>query len=126
MRALLAVAVLSGVAVASPPAVAEMDIVEMPRRPPKPPAAPQPPAEVAALAKSRTGTWQCKGNLANGDGSSKPLEGKLVAKLDMDDAWLQLAFTSPALKVTIYRGYDAVAKQWNQIEVQSGSTYVVS
>jgi hypothetical protein len=127
MRACLVLVALTGAALADrAPAEA---ILPKHRAPPPQQQQPAPvptPVEVAALAKTRAGTWTCKGNTQNGDGSSTPLQGTLIGKLDLDNAWLQLSFTSDKLKVTIYRGYDSVAKQWTQVELQSTSAHVMS
>ena len=79
---------------------------------------------LADHAKSRTGTWTCKGNTQNGDGSSQPWQAKLVVKLDVDNAWLQLTFTSDKSQTMRYRSYDAAAGRWTQVEMQSTSAYV--
>jgi hypothetical protein len=102
-----------------------------PRRPvakPLPPRPPVPPPEVAKLGHAMAGTYKCKGVQLRGDGSSQPLQATLTIKLDLGDAWIQsaLAEDQGGTKLTEFRTYDAVAKQWTRIQVTSTTMHVIS
>src|SRR5439155_15540716 len=90
----------TGMAVRTPPRPVQPNIVV--------------PPEIAQLAKQLAGTYKCKGVTLNLDGSSTPNEAKITIKLDLGIAWIQTSFlqTTPAIRWTDYRTYDAVAKQW--------------
>lgn len=98
-----------------------------PRRfmPPPPPNT----AEVAAHAQDLVGTWQCKGTFANGDGSSQPRHATITAKLDLAGSWLAISVVETGEttgKRAVYRTFDPVAKQWTQVEMESGGGRVVT
>jgi hypothetical protein len=103
-----------------------------PRPPPppqQPPRVPHPPAEVARLAKDLVGTATCKGVVMNGDGSSTPIVGTLESKLDLDGTWLATSFVEqraqqPGLKLSDFRTYDPIAKQWTRLRLDNAMSYV--
>lgn len=101
-----------------------------PRRPmPMPKPIPfKPPAEIAALAKTLTGTWSCKGNTSRGDGSSTPLSATVVSRLDLDNAWISTTLVEKGgtLKWTEYRTYDPRASQWTRIQIANTTGHVIS
>jgi hypothetical protein len=92
-------------------------------RPPPPPRLAQPrtpPAELVALAKDRAGMWSCSGGYV----------GKLEVKVSLDGAWLQtsgvLDIDGVKVKVTEFRTFDAVAKQWTRIAMMGTTNHEIS
>jgi hypothetical protein len=100
--------------------------------PPKP--VPPPPRivvapDIAKLGKTLAGSYSSKGVSLRGDGSSTPLEAKLVIKLDLDGAWIveSLGETKVGgIKFEDYRTFDMTAKQWTKIQLASTSGHVIS
>lgn len=114
--------VLADVAVVPQPELAQ-------RRAPPPKVVKPPPTntvEVADHAKALIGTWQCKGTLSRGDGSSQARHATMTVKLDLDGGWIAMAMvenTESTGKRTAYRTYDPVAKQWTQVTMGSGGVH---
>jgi len=97
--------------------------------PPPPPAPPVQPPEIAAVGKTLAGTWTCKGSKPRGDGSSASMVAKLTIKLDLDGAWVQASFVESGAggaKLTSYRTFDPVAKQWTLVQVTNAGGHAVS
>lgn len=100
-----------------------------PRRRPPPRPLPPPPSEVAKLGHELAGTYKCKGVQLRGDGSSQPLQASLTIKLDLDNTWIQSALAEDrpgGMKLTEFRTYDAVAKQWTRIQLVNTASHVIS
>jgi len=86
-----------------------------------------PPPEVAALAKQLAGKWTCKGTEHLAGGATRPVTAKLAVELVLGDAWVRYSTTDAGnLTRETYRTYDAVAKQWTQIEVSARGRHAVS
>ncbi len=105
-------------------------IVAPPRpRPVNPITAGTPSAQIATVGTKLAGSYKCKGVSFAGDGSSSPFTAKLVIKLDLDSAWIQaqLAEDAPGtMKLTDFRTFDEIAKQWTRIELLATSGHVES
>jgi hypothetical protein len=92
------------------------------------PEAPKPAPEIAAMAKQLNGTWKCKGDSFNPDGSKTAITATSKAKLDVDKFWIaeNLEVRGPMpFKMTAYTTFDAVAKKWRRVAVTSGGSYMV-
>ena len=134
----LALSVFAAAAVAdrdgpSPLAGAPMsrsEIVARPRPiPVNPMTAGTPSAQIAATGSKLAGSYKCKGVSFTGDGSSSPFTAKLAIKLDLDNAWIQAQLLQDApgtMKLTDYRSFDEIAKQWTRIELLATSGHVES
>lgn len=88
----------------------------------------KPSAEIVLHYKRVAGAWTCKGTAARSDGSSSPVAGRVVVKLDLDNAWIVTTFreTTGPLKWTEYRTHDAAAKTWTKVQLVNTSGHVVS
>lgn len=96
--------------------------------PRKPPVTTKPSSLIILHYKRVAGVWHCKGTTARGDGSSSAVGGRVVVKLDLDNAWIVTTFresTGP-LKWTEYRTYDSTAKTWTKVQLVNTTGYVVS
>ena len=93
------------------------------RPPPPPRPTPQPSAEVARQGKLMAGTWTCKGNRSQGDGSSAPFVSKIAIKLDLDNAWLSSQWTQAGDKLIDYRTFDDTSKQWTRFLLESDGSH---
>jgi hypothetical protein len=106
--------------VAGAPAIAP---VPTKAEPAPPMAMPKPPAEIAAHAKTATGSWRCTGNMPNPDGSSTPLKATQKTKVDLDGWWVQDVYEGAAgpmkYKFTAYTTYDAGSKKWRRFQVDN-------
>ena len=90
-------------------------------RPPRP--TPQPSAEVARQGKLIAGTWTCKGNRSQSDGSSTPFVAKIAIKLDLDNAWISSQWTQAGEKLIDYRTFDDASKQWTRFLLESDGSH---
>jgi hypothetical protein len=107
------------------PAAADM---AAPPRPRPKPVEITPAVEIATTARSMVGAWTCKGVQLAGDGSSRPALLALAVSVDPDGAWIATTADETidgksVLKYTEYRTYDAVAKQWTQLEMANTTAY---
>ncbi|MCX5741799.1 MAG: hypothetical protein NT062_04775 [Proteobacteria bacterium] len=94
---------------------------------PQPPTPVKPAPEITTVGKTLAGMWTCKGVALNGDGSSTPVIGAMVTRLDLDNAWIATTTTEKAgRKLSEFRTFDAVAKQWTRIQMTSTSAYIVT
>ncbi len=110
------------------PAGAPM-IKATPVRPTTPITAAAPSAQIAAVGNKLAGSYKCKGVSFKGDGSSSPLTAKLAIKLDLDNAWIQAQMAEDApgtMRLTDYRTFDEIAKQWTRIQMLATSGHVES
>jgi hypothetical protein len=84
---------------------------------------PRPAPELAAMAKDWTGTWACKGKAWMPDGSEHAMTGKLTARLDLNRFWLHESWDGQLDKIgykqETYTTYDAKAKRWRRVVVNS-------
>ena len=91
--------------------------------PPRPVPAPRPSAEVARQGKLLAGSYACKGNRTNPDGSSSPLVAKIAIKTDLDNAWIVSQWADAAAKMTDYRTFDDTSKQWTRFLLASDGSH---
>jgi len=91
--------------------------------PPRPVPRPQPSAEVARQGKLTAGTWTCKGNRSQSDGSSTPFVAKIAIKLDLDNAWISAQWTQGGEKLIDYRTFDDASKQWTRFLLESDGSH---
>ena len=90
--------------------------------PPKKMEMPKAPAEVAALAKTLVGTWNCTGSAAMDMADPTkmtPMKLKMVMKLDADKAWITAAMTGSGMKMNAMTTFDAQSKKWYRILTDS-------
>ena len=94
-------------------------VVAPPPKTPPPMPEMKPAPEVAAAAKIMAGSYSCKGNDMNPDGSSRPSLSKLKISADMDGYYIlvdlaeQKTKDNPTpFKAKMYRTYDAAKKTW--------------
>ena len=83
---------------------------------------PKPPAEVAELAKTVGGTWNCTGSAAmdpTDPTKMTPMKLKMVMKLDADKAWVTGAMTGGGMKMNTMTTFDANSKKWYRILTDS-------
>ena len=83
--------------------------------PPKPVAAP----EIAALAKTASGTWKCKGMMMLPNGSSVPMLSTMKIKLELDGFWLHGTMVQAGkggFKFEAMTTYDANTKTWHRLQ----------
>jgi hypothetical protein len=97
------------------------------------PAMPKAPQEVADLAKTMTGTWRCKGEGVEMDGSKKPMTATSRTKADLDKWWIVDTFdgktgtgpTATAYKFVAYTTFDAASKKWRRYMVDNMGGHMV-
>jgi hypothetical protein len=100
--------------------------------PPKNPAPQMPmaqPDEVLVKAgQMMSGTWKCKGNMMNMDGSSTPMAGTNKASVELGKWFIHDSFSAPMGKgkfqFEAYTTYDAGSKTWNRVMVMSDGEWM--
>jgi hypothetical protein len=83
--------------------------------PPKPVAAP----EIAALAKTASGNWKCKGLMMLPNGSSVPMLSTMKIKLELDGFWLHGTMVQAGkggFKFEAMTTYDTNTKTWHRLQ----------
>lgn len=88
------------------------------------PAMPTVPTELVELAKATTGTWKCKGEAFEMDGSKTAVTATNKVKADLDKWWVVEALEVKgmkmgAFKMTSYKTYDATSKKWRYVGVDN-------
>jgi hypothetical protein len=91
--------------------------------PPRPVPAVHASAEVERQGKAMAGTYACKGNRTQPDGSSSPFVSKITIKNDLDNAWIASQWTESAVKMTDYRTFDDTSKQWTRFLLASDGSH---
>ena len=99
-------------------------VVAPPPKTPPPMPEMKPAPEVAEAAKAMSGSYKCKGNVMNPDGSSKPSLGSLKISADMDGYYLlvdlaqQKTKENPTpFKAHMFRTYDPSSKTWSMVMI---------
>jgi len=112
----------------APATPAKSDKAPAPVPPPKdakaaPPAMPAVPAEVTALGKAMSGTWKCKGESIDMTGTKTPMTATNKVKVDLDKWWITESLDAKAgkmaFKMQTYTTFDAAAKKWRRVSVDS-------
>jgi hypothetical protein len=122
----IAIALMAMTGVASADAHAEKKAPTADKK--APPPQPKPAAEIDAMAKLVVGTWRCKGESVNMDGSKAQVTATNKAKLDLDKFWitdtLEVKGAMP-FKMTMYTTFDPAAKKWRRVAVDNWGSYMV-
>lgn len=102
---------------------------------PAPPAMekPKPAAELADMAKAMTGTWRCKGEGMEMDGSKKAMTATNRTKLDLDKWWIVDTFDgrmgvgpkATSFKFVAYTTYDAANKKWRRYMIDNMGGHMI-
>ena len=135
--AMVSVAALSGLAVAGDPAKGAPAPKDTKTAPPAdkatPPAAmemPKAPQELADMAKGMTGSWKCTGKALGMDMKTMTdMTGTAKPKLEFDGFWMHNVYDAKMGKMPFHFDsfvtYDATAKTWRRVMVESGGGYAV-
>ncbi len=88
---------------------------------PMPPAMvkPMPAPEIAALAKTASGNWKCKGLMMLPNGSSVPMLSTMKIKLELDGFWLHGTMVQAGkggFKFEAMTTYDTNTKTWHRLQ----------
>jgi hypothetical protein len=89
------------------------------------PAMPTAPTEVADLGKVATGTWKCKGEAFERDGSKVPVTATNKTKVDLDKWWISESLEVKGMKTGVFKlntftTFDASSKKWRRVGVDNG------
>lgn len=118
-----ATVMMTGLAFAqSPDPKAKAGAPVMKKEAPPPMAPPKVPQEVVAMAKTSGGTWKCKGTSYEMDGSTSAVTAVNKSKADLDKWWIVETLdvkSKMPFKMTSYTTYDATAKKWRRISMDS-------
>lgn len=84
------------------------------------PAMPTVPTELIEMAKVTTGTWKCKGESFERDGSKTAITATNKAKADLDKWWISESLEVKgmkmgAFKMATYTTFDAASKKWRRV-----------
>lgn len=139
MRTSILIAVLAGAAAtasaqpdkakpASGAAAGAAAVAPMPpTKPPPPKEDMTPPAEIATAAKAMIGSYACKGNVSEMDGSSKPSTAKMKISTDLGGFYILVDITEGKSKdrpqpfmAHMFRTYDAGKKVWSNTMLANG------
>ncbi|MBC7975248.1 MAG: hypothetical protein H7138_09700 [Myxococcales bacterium] len=86
------------------------------------------PQEIADAAKAEVGSWNCKGQSMDRAMAMIPIIGKMKTTISADKWWLQTTFDTKMGKEPYhfdsYTTYDAAAKKWKRLMVQSGGSWL--
>lgn len=101
--------------------------------PPAMPEKPKPPTELADMAKAMSGTWRCKGEGAEMDGTKKPMTATNRTKVDLDKWWIVDTFDgktgvgakATTFKFVAYTTFDAANKKWRRYMVDNMGGHMV-
>ncbi len=93
-------------------------------------AAPTVPTELVEMAKATTGTWKCKGEAMEPDGSKTPITATNKAKADLDKWWIAetlevKGMKMGVLKIATYTTFDAASKKWRRIALTNSGGQMV-
>jgi hypothetical protein len=95
------------------------------------PAMPTVPPELVEMAKSATGTWKCKGESMEPDGSKSIITAVNKSKADLDKWWIVenlevkgMKAMGP-LKITTYTTFDAASKKWRRVSMTNSGGQMV-
>ena len=91
--------------------------------PPRPVPTGHASAEVARQGKLMAGSYSCKGNRTQPDGSSTPLVAKIAIKTDLDNAWIASQWSDSEAKLVDYRTFDDTSKQWTRFLLASNGSH---
>lgn len=77
------------------------------------------PPELIDMAKAVTGTWKCKGESFERDGSKVAITATNRVKADLDKWWIagtmDVKGMKTPFKMVTYTTYDAASKKWRRI-----------
>jgi hypothetical protein len=110
---------------------AKTPVVAPPREKAAPPTAmPTVPNELIELAKVHSGTWKCKGESFERDGSKTPITATNKVKADLDKWWIAetlevKGMKMGAFKMTTYTTFDAASKKWRRIGLDNWGSQMV-
>lgn len=87
-------------------------------------AVPVVPSELIEMAKATTGTWKCKGESFERDGSKSPVTAINKVKADLDKWWIAetlevKGMKMGVLKMTTFTTFDAPSKKWRRITLDN-------
>lgn len=87
----------------------------------------RPPAEIAEIAKGAVGSWRCKGQGMDHTMKMIDMAATMKVRLDVAGWWLHGTFEAKIGKEPFgfesYTTYDAKAKKWKRIMVESGGAW---
>lgn len=116
--------VLSGARASAEPKPGDPAAVQAPA-----PAVPSPPPEIAELGKLLGGTWKCKGDGFERDGTGKaPITATLRTKVDLERWWISEALElkgRPAARSETFTTFDAANKKWRRVSIESTGSQLV-
>lgn len=102
-----------------PAAAGAAAVAPKPPTPPPPMPEMKPAQEVTDAAKTMVGSYKCKGNDMNPDGSSRPSLGSMKISSDLDGYYILVELTEQKtkenptpFKAKMFRTYDAASKKW--------------
>jgi hypothetical protein len=127
----LALVAMSAVAFAQPkagekpatPPTKEAKVAEKPSTPVVPP-------ELVEMAKSASGTWKCKGEGMEMDGTKSIVTAVNKTKVDLDKWWIVenlevKGMKMGVLKITTYTTFDAASKKWRRVGLTNSGGQMV-
>jgi hypothetical protein len=98
-----------------------------PTKPPPPKEDMTPPKEIADAAKAMVGSYSCKGNVSEMDGSSKPTTLKMKISTDLGGFYIVVDMMEAKSKdrpqpfmAHMFRTYDAAKKTWTNTMLGNG------
>lgn len=88
------------------------------------------PPELVEMAKSATGTWKCKGEGMEMDGSKSAVTAVNKTKVDLDKWWIVenlevKGMKMGVLKITTYTTFDAASKKWRRVGLTNSGGQMV-
>jgi len=121
---------MSAVAVAQPKADKPAGAVPPGKEAKVAPAMPTVPPELVEMAKVATGTWKCKGDAFESDGSKTPVTATNKAKADLDKWWIVenlevKGMKMGVLKIATYTTFDAASKKWRRVGLTNSGGQMV-
>ena len=88
---------------------------------------PKPPQELADMAKMASGTWRCKGQGMGPDMKMGEMSATMKMDVALDKWWMHGSFQAMMGKIPFkfesFTTYDASAKKWHRVMVESGGGY---
>lgn len=94
------------------------------------PAMPAVPTELIEMAKTASGTWKCKGEAFEMDGSKSAVTATNKTKADLDKWWIVenlevKGMKMGVLKIATYTTFDAASKKWRRIGITNSGGQMV-
>ena len=125
--AMLATSAVAAAQPAPPAKDAKAPVVAPPKekeRVAPPSSIPTVPPELVDLAKATAGTWKCKGESIERDGSKSPITAINRVKADLDKWWISESLEVKGMKMGVfkmatYTTFDAASKKWRRIALDN-------